>query len=332
MKRPVRPEFETRQEPALGGTRIDGEGGVDPGNDGDDERDDWIRLPDGERIAQLEDLLEWIANAGPDDEAGIRADIKRNYHDFGYRRASDAMMSALDAVLAPGADRSVREAVLQRCERYTRRDPNAVDRTERGLESQPLFRVPAHPPQADHWPPPPFSWRRFFRVLIHGTGALDMPPDGQGGQAAAFRLYLRQEKVFLPTTAFHGDDRYFADDPVSVIDLGDAAALGQTLRTVLSRGNRIRKLPADDLGCPLLAASQLQTWSEFEEGLQQWTVTLAGGRYRIFPMVHLGDEGWEPHIAGRIDGGRSSIEAAERLIAVLQAASRELPPPEQDDP
>jgi hypothetical protein len=40
--------------------------------------DDRVRLPAGERNDELADLLEWIANAKPEEEQAIRAEIKRH--------------------------------------------------------------------------------------------------------------------------------------------------------------------------------------------------------------------------------------------------------------
>jgi len=38
-------------------------------------------LPPGERIDELGDFVEWLANAKPEDEKAIRAAIKRYYYD-----------------------------------------------------------------------------------------------------------------------------------------------------------------------------------------------------------------------------------------------------------
>jgi hypothetical protein len=55
--------------------------------DPDELRDDdgrWtsaLTLPPGHRIDELGDLLEWIANAQPEDAPIIRREIKRYYYD-----------------------------------------------------------------------------------------------------------------------------------------------------------------------------------------------------------------------------------------------------------
>ena len=50
--------------------------------------DDWVRLPPGpQRIDELADFVEWIANAKPEDEPAIRAEIKRYFCDVGDQAA-----------------------------------------------------------------------------------------------------------------------------------------------------------------------------------------------------------------------------------------------------
>lgn len=65
--------------------------------------DDWVRLPSPPhtRIDELADLLEWIANAKPEDEATIRAEINRYYlkHEEGVARD---LQSWLSVILRPG--------------------------------------------------------------------------------------------------------------------------------------------------------------------------------------------------------------------------------------
>ena len=44
---------------------------------------EWVRLPPGVYIDELGDFLEWLANAMPEDERSIRAEIQRYYYDVG---------------------------------------------------------------------------------------------------------------------------------------------------------------------------------------------------------------------------------------------------------
>jgi hypothetical protein len=82
-----------------------------------------VQLPDADRIEELGDFLEWLANAEPADEADIRSEIKRYYYDVGDQEGGDALSQALTEALRPGITRTERQAILKRCDRYTRTDP-----------------------------------------------------------------------------------------------------------------------------------------------------------------------------------------------------------------
>ncbi len=69
-------------------------------------------LPPGERNDELADLLQWIANAKPADEKGIRAEIKRHYYDVGDTSGGDALSAALGNVLGPSVAYKDRQRIL----------------------------------------------------------------------------------------------------------------------------------------------------------------------------------------------------------------------------
>ncbi|MGA2412555.1 MAG: hypothetical protein ABSG46_19495 [Candidatus Binataceae bacterium] len=84
----------------------------------------WVRLPSGpKRIDELADFAEWIANATPQDEAAIRAEIKRYYADVGWQAAADDLNSKLSVVLRPGVTQATRQSILNSIDVYTRVDP-----------------------------------------------------------------------------------------------------------------------------------------------------------------------------------------------------------------
>ncbi len=99
----------------------------------------WLSLPDGERIDELGDLLEWIANAKPEDESTIRQEIKRVYYAVGDTRGGDALNRALSDVLQGGGDLRDRRAVLEDYEAYTREDPAEAAQFGRDLVSGALL-------------------------------------------------------------------------------------------------------------------------------------------------------------------------------------------------
>lgn len=86
--------------------------------------DDWVHLKPGpKRIDELADFVEWIANARPEDEQAIRAEIKRYFCDVGDRGSCDALNAHLTALLKPGITREDRQRILNRMDAFTYVDP-----------------------------------------------------------------------------------------------------------------------------------------------------------------------------------------------------------------
>lgn len=106
-----------------------------------------LKLPPGDRIDELGDLLEWIANMKPDDEPAIRSEIKRLYYDVGDTHGGDAMNRAVSDVLENGGNRLDREGVLDEYDAYTRADPAEVAMFGRNLLTGALLSVPELPPE-----------------------------------------------------------------------------------------------------------------------------------------------------------------------------------------
>ena len=67
--------------------------------------DDWVHLPPGpKRIDELADFVEWIANARPEDEQAIRAEIKHYFCDVGDQASCNALNAHLTGLLKPGSN------------------------------------------------------------------------------------------------------------------------------------------------------------------------------------------------------------------------------------
>lgn len=79
--------------------------------------------PGPKRIDELADFAEWLANATPQDEQAIRAEIKRYFSDVGWQAAADDLNSKLNVVLRPGVTEAVRQSILNSIDLYTRVDP-----------------------------------------------------------------------------------------------------------------------------------------------------------------------------------------------------------------
>ena len=93
--------------------------------------DNWVRLrPGPQRIDELADFIEWIANAKPEDEQAIRAEIKRYFYDVGDQGSAAALNSALTVLLRPGITQEDRQRILDhQLDVYSRADPGAYAQT-----------------------------------------------------------------------------------------------------------------------------------------------------------------------------------------------------------
>ncbi|HEY1504297.1 MAG TPA: hypothetical protein VGF92_08355 [Stellaceae bacterium] len=85
---------------------------------GDDGR---VHLPPGERNDEIGDLLEWIANAKPEDAEGINSEIDRLFSQVGDFQDAAALHSALGTILSHPDD-ATRQSVLDAYEPITHRD------------------------------------------------------------------------------------------------------------------------------------------------------------------------------------------------------------------
>ena len=88
---------------------------------------DWVRLrPGPKRIDELADFAEWFANATPQDENAIRAEIKRYYADVGWDAAAHDLNAKLSVLLRPGVTREMRQRILDSIDLYTRVRPSRI--------------------------------------------------------------------------------------------------------------------------------------------------------------------------------------------------------------
>jgi CDI toxin restriction endonuclease-like domain len=85
--------------------------------------DDWVHLPPGDRIDELGDFLEWLANAKPEDEQKIREEINRYWGSVGDVHALSTLNAMLSEVLKPGTTRDDRQQILNLIDHYSRYDP-----------------------------------------------------------------------------------------------------------------------------------------------------------------------------------------------------------------
>jgi hypothetical protein len=138
----------------------------------------WVRLPSGpKRIDELSDFIEWIANAKPEDEQAIRAEIKRYFYDVGDQGSGDALNSHLTALLKPGITREDRQRILDLMDVYTRADPGEYVRN-REFSTDVAVAGAAILSAAEAWKT---GWARRGRYFEDELGAdKSIPPNTQG--------------------------------------------------------------------------------------------------------------------------------------------------------
>jgi len=88
-----------------------------------DAVDNWVRLPPAKRIDELGDFLEWLANAKPEDEQTIHAEINRYWGSVGDFHAVGTLNFMLSQVLKPGTTQQDRQQILEIIDNYSRYDP-----------------------------------------------------------------------------------------------------------------------------------------------------------------------------------------------------------------
>jgi hypothetical protein len=95
---------------------------------------DWLRLPERQRNDELGDLLEWIANAKPEDELAISREITRLFYDKNAKFGGDEFNRALGESLRFGPNnRAGREQLLKDLDHLTWGDPAFAGQFETAL-------------------------------------------------------------------------------------------------------------------------------------------------------------------------------------------------------
>lgn len=143
---------------------------------GDDGR---LHLPPGKRNDEIGDLLEWIANAKPEDADAINAEIKRVFYDAGDFNDGAMFHAALAEVLRH-PDQATRERVLETYEPITHQDPGEIGQISSWLEGAVLGRLPA------------------LRSLWPGAGSTDVAEAESSATSAEAAAAARAEFWKLP--------------------------------------------------------------------------------------------------------------------------------------
>jgi hypothetical protein len=108
-----------------GATRVaDNSNSPQPSDAAPEPPDDRVKLPPSDDdIDELHDLVEWIANAKPEDEAAIRGEIKKRFYDVGDISGGNALNRALSDSLEAGNNKKVRQEILDSIADFAKADP-----------------------------------------------------------------------------------------------------------------------------------------------------------------------------------------------------------------
>lgn len=145
---------------------------------------EWVRLPPGpKRIDELVDFLEWLANAKPEDEQAIRAEIKRYFCDVGWQFACHELNRKLTDVLKPGVTPEMRQQILNGIQTFALADPAEVVRNQ-NLATDVAVAATAITSAAEAWKSGWAARGRYFeeklgRTLHPNFRTIDKIPEGE---------------------------------------------------------------------------------------------------------------------------------------------------------
>jgi hypothetical protein len=187
-------------------------------------------LPGPQRIDELADFVERMANATPEDEQAIRAEIKRYFYDAGDQGSTAALNSALTVLLKPGISQEDRQRILNSLDLFTRVDPAEYAQNRDFITDLALQLGSVHVPPGAAVDPHAEAWksgwatrgRYFDKLLRDGALPQNFPTVNNftGGivtsiksidlNAATYqdptRLSYRLQKYVNDVTEFNGDE------------------------------------------------------------------------------------------------------------------------------
>ena len=137
-----------------------------------------------------------------------------------------------------------------------------------------------------------------------------------------WQIYLRKDKVYVPTVAQTEAGFYTDIEPVIVVPAIDSKAFQGAVREIMAKGNPIVPTPtrASFPKPVILKYANVNSWSAFEKGALHWTVVEKLGNYQIKPSQRRQDRGWEedPKRIEALPEGATLDEVARRVVALVQ--------------
>jgi len=84
-------------------------------------------------------------------------------------------------------------------------------------------------------------------------------------------IYIRKDKVYIPTSVDTVDGMLMDAEPVEVAAIDQASAIRDAVVSVVDRGRRVVPAPLRDAykNAPLLALARVKTWPVFYKGTIQ---------------------------------------------------------------
>jgi hypothetical protein len=192
-----------------------------------------IVLPPGQRNDELADLLEWIANAKPGDEKGIRDEIKRNYYDLGDKSGGDALNSALNNVLGPGVAYKDRQRILDTIGPYSF-SSESDEQTVNSLTAAGLILPAIFPPAAAAEIPVAVAWELGWAargIYFSEKLGANLPPTFPVADIWLNRIVTSIKSIDLRAITYQSPARltYRLDDYIGKIATYNGGKLGFTV-------------------------------------------------------------------------------------------------------
>jgi hypothetical protein len=111
-----------------------------------------------------------------------------------------------------------------------------------------------------------------------------------------WHIYVRQGIAYVPTVAKAEAGFYLDIEPVAAVPATDVDAVQAAVRQAIGTGNpRVPTPTRAAFPKPVvLKHARVKSWSAFEKGASQWTISREGDRYQIQAYRKRPDAGWEP--------------------------------------
>lgn len=140
-----------------------------------------------------------------------------------------------------------------------------------------------------------------------------------------FKTYLRQNIVYVPTTAKRGTSVYTIIEPVVVVPVANTEDLRGAFRDVIARKNVTVPPPQGKWPQPvLLKYAGVKSWSAFARNASTWSIGENDGIYRIVGYRVHAKGYWVQDADQTVEfpSGTTVDVVIDRMIAILQEAAR----------